>query len=101
MKGILMLSRKAVLSIAGGIVLVLAIGAVGLWYFFLRDDAPKAVTLESALTAVPADSGTSSQSAELTGAWSLQGGPSFAGYRVNENLVSFGSKTAVGRTSVL
>src|SRR5262249_31630005 len=41
-------------------------------------------------------------SSNLTGVWKIDSGPnSFAGYRVDEVLSSFGSRTAVGRTTAV
>jgi hypothetical protein len=94
-----MAGRKTVLVAGGVVALVVALGLAGLWYFFLRDDAPVAVSLEAALTAVPGN-GSAVSPSQLTGTWSVQAS-SFAGYRVNENLAAFGSRTAVGRTSTL
>jgi polyisoprenoid-binding protein YceI len=95
---------------------VLAIAAaVGVWYFVIRSDSPPPVSLEAALDAAsstPAagsssasNSGattTSDASGNLEGTWTLVGGgSSFAGYRVQEELVGIGSTVAVGRTTAV
>jgi polyisoprenoid-binding protein YceI len=86
--------------VASGVV-VLALAGAGFWYFFLRNDAPPPVSLEAAATAASSSS-TSGSSGDLSGTWSIQSGAnSFAGYRVNETLAGFGSRTAVGRTQSL
>ena len=99
--------RKLVIGAIGGVIAVAAVGFAALWYFFLRDTTPPPVSLGSALTVVanatPSTSSGAASSSDLTGTWSLQSanGGSFAGYRVNENLAAFGSRTAVGRTQAL
>jgi polyisoprenoid-binding protein YceI len=93
--------------------------AAGVWYFLIRSDAPEEVSIEAALdaaqstTATPSTSSTttpagtptgatSSNDGSLAGTWNLVGGgTSFAGYRVQEELVGIGSQTAVGRTTVV
>jgi polyisoprenoid-binding protein YceI len=93
--------------------------AAGVWYFLIRSDAPEEVSIEAALdaaqstTATPSTSSTttpagtptgatSSNDGSLAGTWNLVGGgTSFAGYRVQEELLGIGSQTAVGRTTVV
>jgi len=108
----------------GGI--LAAVGAIavaaGAWYFVIRSDAPEEVSLEAALeaaktttttttttttapSATATSGGTTSSNdgaSTLTGTWNLVGGgSSFAGYRVQEQLVGIGSATAVGRTTAV
>jgi len=108
------------MAISVGVVL-LAVSALGTWWFFFNDDAPAEVSLDDALaglstatasaagataTAVTTDaapSATASGSgAEVTleGAWQVDTTQdSFVGYRIDEELASVGAKTAVGRAS--
>jgi hypothetical protein len=67
------------------------LGGAGLWWF-LRDDAPAPADLESAVAAVDTDSGTFDYE-NATG--------TFAGFRIQENLASIGSTTAVGSLDVM
>jgi polyisoprenoid-binding protein YceI len=89
--------------------LVVVVAGFGVWYFVFRDDAPPEVTLESATRSLDdARSGSNRDSATsaLDGTWTVD--PSigsfadftsaFAGFRVQEELVGIGAKTAVGRT---
>lgn len=108
-------------------VVLVAGGAGGIWWF-LRDDAPDAVDLESATQSLDATSAneaatgdTSSAAAAgteavtaatsvaaVTGTWSVNTSVgefsyedstgTFVGFRVEEELSSIGSTTAVGRT---
>lgn len=94
-------------------VVVVAVAAFGVWYFVFRDDSPPAVSIDRASDALDdrdadarpdATSGTSATS--LDGTWSVDASigsfadftSSFAGFRVQEELVGVGAKTAVGRT---
>src|SRR5438093_13481568 len=93
--------RKLFIVIGGLAVVVIAIGAAGFWYFFLRGSEPPPVSLDAAATAA-AGGGASADVGDPKGTWSVTAdGTSFAGYRVNENLAAFGSRTAVGRTTNL
>lgn len=114
-------SMKIRLLAGGFLAGVLAIVAVGAWYFFIRDDAPPPVSLEAAIQAASSGSpssgstpGTSPSTGSggtttndgrptgLAGTWNLvAGGQSFAGYRVQEELATIGATTAVGRTTAL
>lgn len=118
--------RRRRLLIGGGVVAaVIIIAAVGLWWF-LRDDAPDEVNLATAteqLTDDSADDGDDDEAASeagtdagsddssaagLSGTWSVDTSlgefdfesatGSFAGFRVEEELSTIGSTTAVGRT---
>jgi polyisoprenoid-binding protein YceI len=101
----------------GGAVAVLAVAAFATWFFFIRSDAPEAVSLESALDTLrtptaagqPAASGTTTPAAPaaaggaetgIDGTWTVaSAGETFVGYRVQEELAQVGAVTAVGRTS--
>lgn len=97
-----------------GVVLVLAVVAGAVWFFFLRDTAPEEFTIEDAVVGLDdatensdgGDTGVADDTPpELDGSWTVasdagpDGAPSEAGYRVDEKLVDFGDKTVVGRTS--
>lgn len=108
-----------------GAVAVLAVSGVafGGWYFLIRGDEPAEVSLAAAISSVTAATdtptaapeGTPSPSATatteagapggasteegLTGAWVVDSANSFVGYRIQEELRTIGSTTAVGRTS--
>jgi polyisoprenoid-binding protein YceI len=100
-------------------VVVVGLGAAGIWWF-LRDDAPAAVNLETAVesvedtaaaetTASTSDAATSTAPATgVEGTWTVDtetgefdyesATGTFAGFRIQEELASIGSATAVGRT---
>jgi polyisoprenoid-binding protein YceI len=90
-------------------VLVVVVAGIGVWYFVFRDDAPPEVTLESATRSLD-DSGSGSNRDDgnraLDGTWTVDSSigsfadftSAFAGFRVQEELVGIGAKTAVGRT---
>lgn len=102
-------SGKKRTALVVGIVAVVAVLAVGggLWWFF-RDDAPERVDIDSAVGNL--DDGedsaddTSGSDLDVTGTWTVDpavtggDGGSFAGYRVDEELATIGSNTAVGRS---
>lgn len=108
------MNRKTLLIGLAGAVVVLA-GA--LWFFFFRNDAPPPASIEDAIAAVTsttaADEPTGTTGAiettappttaaardGLDGAWTVEQSLSFVGYRIDEELASIGSVTAVGRTS--
>ena len=90
--------------IAGGVgVALLVVAGVAIWYFVFRDTAPPKVDLERASESVKNRSG---DAGELDGTWNIDTTigtfsdftSTFAGYRVEEELVSIGAKTAFGRT---
>ena len=101
-------------------VAVLLVG-VGVWWFYLRDDAPEEVSLDAATEQVTSTSGvdgddapgggettTTSADGGIDGTWTVdtESGTfdfdtatgSFAGFRVDEELVQIGATEAVGRT---
>jgi polyisoprenoid-binding protein YceI len=98
------MARWKKLVIGGGVALV-AILAIGVWWF-LRDDAPKAVTLDAAVGAIGGDGSTSADG--VAGDWAVDTSigefsfedstGTFVGFRVSEELRGIGSTTAVGRT---
>ena len=108
--------RRRRLMIGGGILAVVVIAAgVGLWWFF-RDDAPAEVDLATAVEQVApsgedAPEGAAAGDVDIAGAWAVDTSigdfdfetatGSFAGFRVEEELSTIGSTTAVGRTGVV
>jgi polyisoprenoid-binding protein YceI len=112
--------------IALGVLAVVGAVAFGGWYAFVRGETPPPVSLESALqgiespaagtratpavaaattantaTTSTAGSPTKATRANPVGAWALEGGTSFVGYRIEEQLAQVGANTAVGRTSTV
>ena len=84
-----------------GVVLVVAAAAFGGWYLFLRPAGPAAVNIAGlTLQGSPAPG-------NLDGTWTVNtsvgtgADGAFVGYRVQEELASFGANTAVGRTSAV
>jgi polyisoprenoid-binding protein YceI len=106
-----MLTKTRLLT--GSVALVVAAIAMGAaaWYFYLRNDAPPPVSLQSALQSLETTDGAANGSTtatnvsddttdDLAGTWTLVAGAnSFVGYRVDETLAGVGATTAVGRTS--
>src|SRR6187397_1106271 len=92
---------KVVLALSAAV--VLGIGA-GAWWF-LRDDAPPRVSLETAAQSV---TGQTAAREGIAGAWAVDAESgtfdfesatgTFAGFRIQEKLTGIGSTTAVGRT---
>jgi len=106
-----MRKRWWIVAVAAVVALVVAGGAV--WYFVFRDDAPAEVSIDRAANSIDsqdagttATSGSSSKSSALDGTWNVDQSigsfsdftSSYAGFRVQEQLVGIGAKTAVGRT---
>ncbi len=105
------MNKKTLIIGGAGAVVVLA---AAVWFFFLRSDAPPPATLEDAVASVTsttvADSSSDTTTAPettaptregLDGPWSVDQSLSFVGYRIDEELASLGSITAVGRTSAI
>lgn len=106
------MSSRAKVLIVVGVVLVALVGG-GLWWFF-KDDAPDEVSLESAVDQVTTTTGdgdttaTTATDSGIDGTWTIdtESGDfdfesatgTFAGFRIDEELASIGSTTAVGRT---
>jgi len=76
------------------VVVLLALGGFGLWWFVLRDDAPPAASL------VPRPTVSTTPGATADGTWAVQQGAKvFAGYRILELLAGATiKKTAAGRS---
>jgi polyisoprenoid-binding protein YceI len=111
-----MRKRWWIVALAAVLAVVIAGGAV--WYFVFRDDAPAEVSLDRAASSLdhnnPGSTATSggsttpnsSKGSGLDGTWTVDQSigsfsdftSSFAGFRVQEQLVGIGAKTAVGRT---
>jgi polyisoprenoid-binding protein YceI len=121
----LLRNRRLLIGLGAILIALLAGGAMGFSYLFLREPAPAAVGLStpsptpSAATATAttdpsADSGASATPADgssttgdgLDGTWIVDASigsfsdfsGSFVGYRVEEELANVGAATAVGRT---
>jgi polyisoprenoid-binding protein YceI len=109
-----MRKRWWIVALAAVLAVVVAGGAV--WYFVFRDDAPAEVSLDRATKSLDDEqprttatsggrAGTPSGSG-LDGTWTVDQSigsfsdfsSSYAGFRVQEQLVGIGAKTAVGRT---
>jgi len=112
------------IGVAAVVLAIVAAGAFGLWYIFLRPSGPApvgdaslvvpsksaATSSAGASTSAAASSSASSSSAPLSGGidgtWNVDTSigsfsvfsDSFVGYRVQEQLASVGGNTAVGRT---
>jgi polyisoprenoid-binding protein YceI len=95
--------HRNLLLVAIGIVAVVAVaaGGYGLWFILIGPSSPASVT-----AAFPAGADVAAP-ATLDGSWTVNttlgstdaGTSSFAGYRVQEQLVGVGGHTAVGRTT--
>jgi len=105
------MSKTWKISLAVAVVLIAAVGG-GIWWF-LRDDAPAKVSLDTAAgsvttTTVGTGATTASGPVSIDGTWTVDTSTgtfdyesatgTFAGFRIKEELSSIGSTTAVGRT---
>jgi len=110
---------KTVKFAVAGLVLVAVLGGVGIWWF-LRDDAPEAVDLGAAVESVEeqasaaettggSDAADGAAGAGIEGTWAVDtesgtfnfddsASGSYVGFRIDEELSTIGSTTAVGRT---
>jgi polyisoprenoid-binding protein YceI len=96
--------RKIGVGVAATVVAVLAVGGFLAWQVF-GGDAPAPVSLSS-LSLPPVSSASGAPPASLDGTWTIDdatgsladGSSTFAGYRIEEQLSSIGTNTAVGRT---
>jgi len=99
---------RGIIAAAATVVVLVGVGA---WYFLLRDDAPAEVDLETAaeqVTETTQAAGDPADPAGISGTWTVdtESGEfdfqsatgSFAGFRVQEELVQIGGTEAVGRT---
>ena len=93
-----------------GAALAVLIAAGGGLYWFLRDDAPEAVSLDAAASGVAgADAAASASPEGVEGTWVVDTSSgsfdfetatgTFVGFRVQEELSRIGATTAVGRTN--
>ena len=94
--------------VVGVVAAVLA--GVAVWYLFLRNDAPEALSIEGAVSQVattspPPSAGATTTPvtevavASLDGVWVADPENTIVGYRIGEELSSIGVAEAVGRTS--
>ena len=102
------MSKRAKVVIVAVLLVALAVGT-GVWWF-LRDDAPAEVSLDAAVDQATDDTtaGTTAVGSAIEGIWTIDtetgdfdfasATGTFAGFRVEEELSSIGSNTAVGRT---
>lgn len=95
-------------NVALGIVIVVALLAgAGIWWF-LRDDAPDEVDIDTAAESVDEGGADATPVADAAGSWSIDTDTgefdfesatgTFVGFRIEEELAGIGSTTAVGRT---
>ena len=112
-------NRWFAIALGAVVVALLAGGALGFSYLFLREPAPAAVGLSDASpsptatgtaasppASAPATSSAATTGVGLDGTWSVDPSVgsfsdfsgSFVGYRVEEELATVGAATAVGRT---
>jgi polyisoprenoid-binding protein YceI len=80
-------------------VAVIAVVAFGVWYVFIRSDAPPELDLATVTTTTGAGGSTGAgDRAALAGTWTLTP-DSTAGYRIEEKLFGVESNTAAARTN--
>lgn len=106
------MSRQGKIAVAAIAVVVVVAAGAGLWWF-LRDDAPAEVSLETATESVTSTTSggatpTTAGASGVDGRWSIdtESGTfdyesatgSFVGFRIDEELVGIGGIQAVGRT---
>ncbi|MFH1105115.1 MAG: YceI family protein [Actinomycetota bacterium] len=100
------MSKRTRRFVVVGSLAVAAIAAFAGWWFLLRSDAPPPVSLDEAAAAATSTTGgrsivgtTGLPDAGVDGPWVVaEGGGSYAGYRVNEELASIGFQEAAGRS---
>ena len=101
-------SRRAAVAVIVTLLLLVALAGAGFAWFFAGDE-PAPVDLDAAASSVGSSSPSSSPDASGTsGAWIVDAASgefdfesatgTFAGFRIEEELQSIGSTTAVGRT---
>jgi polyisoprenoid-binding protein YceI len=87
------------------VALVVVVGGAAFWYFFIRDTAPKKLSLSSdSSQAAPTAKGTAKGTATVGGSWRVVpgtgSGTTLAGYRVQEKFAASTVKTtAAGRST--
>jgi polyisoprenoid-binding protein YceI len=101
-------SRRTLGILAAAAVVVLVIVGAGVWWFLIRDDAPEAASIETAGETLDeaGDGEGAAGDGSLEGSWTVDTSVgsfedfsgTWAGYRVDEELASIGTNTAVGRT---
>ena len=105
-----MSKRNKLLAAFGALVAVGFVGLGAFYYLVLRDNAPAAVSINDAVSALRNNSSSGATNGasgddrvrDLAGTWNVvQGGNSFVGYRVQEELAGIGASTAVGRTQAI
>jgi polyisoprenoid-binding protein YceI len=96
------MSRVGTLVLGGAIVIALLAGG-GWWLWSRGTPAPAPATLGSPPPATTVQVGTPESGGGIQGTWKVQdGGDSFVGYRVREQLAFLGSPNdAVGRTTAV
>jgi polyisoprenoid-binding protein YceI len=95
--------RKLLIGLGVFALVAVLAGAAGLWYVLIGPSGPAAV--DAGPPAVPSNASVAAPSS-LDGSWTIvdgigsvdDGTATFAGYRVQEQLVGIGGHTAVGRT---
>jgi polyisoprenoid-binding protein YceI len=97
--------KKLIIGGAIAAVAALVLGGAVFYYTVVPHDTPERATLSSAAASVQNNQSAtseavgSSRAEDLSGAWVLApGSESFVGYRVQEELATIGTFTAVGRT---
>src|SRR4051794_31922975 len=106
--------RKRWWIVTLAVVVALVVAGAATWYFVFRDDAPAEVTIDRAARSIDGGDanttattgGAASKGSGLDGTWTVDQSigsfndftSSFVGFRVQEQLVGIGAKTAVGRT---
>lgn len=93
--------------IIAGVILGVVAGAAGVWWF-LKDDAPEKVSLDSAARSVTTKAGDAARFDGAEGTWTVDtetgdfdfesATGTFAGFRIAEELQGIGKTEAVGRT---
>jgi polyisoprenoid-binding protein YceI len=108
---------KPVKFILAAVLVVALVGGAGIWWF-LRDDAPSEVSLETATESVADQTTTTAgdgtevgTEVDIEGTWTVDtetgeftyedATGTFAGFRIEEELNSIGATTAVGRTDAV